>query len=295
MQIPDTLLAVVYSLIPMLGFGISSGLQKPVARAIGSESLILLRGIFMSAMVLVVLLLNLDQVTFAPYWIGISVGAAIISYFGLLFLNKSLELGEAGVVVPFNSVRVILSSLIGVLFLGDVISTSEFFFIALIFLGIIFGSINFKELKNSNLFDIKSGIPYSLLSALFWGIMFPFFGIYSATLGTILFTWVLETTNILASGVHLFISNDKKLDVTLPNSAKMWIAIAAISTLGVFASFFQNLAYTTGEISVTTAIVSASPAVTVIFGYLFLNERLKPKQYFGVLLILIGIIGVSIF
>ena len=272
-----TTLAILYSLVPLFGFGISNAMQKTYAQRLGSAKLITYRGIAISVMLFVILILNLKNSTFDLKYLIIAIIIAAISYFGLYFLNKGLEVGKVGLVVPLSSGRVLITALVGALFLGERLGYVQLLFIILIFLGVVLSSINLTDLRNSQIFDIKSGIPYAILVAFFWGVTFPLFGIPVAILGVVFFSFILETT-VTTTGIAQLIIQKKKISLTAQEFKDNYIGIGIIAILGVLASIFMNLGYGTGHVSIVTAISAASPVVSAIMGVILYKESLNVQQ-----------------
>jgi transporter family protein len=285
--------AILFALVAFLGFGISNVLQKVYVRKLTPSRLNIYRNGVLSLILLVATLVFSRTVVIDWEAIAFAIGVSAVSYFGLYFINKGLNVGDAGVIVPITSSRIIISSMIGVLFLNDPISNFQFIAILVILAGLVVLTVDFQKLKNSALFDPKSGVIYGLLTAVFWGVTFPYFSIPSAILGGIFFGFILETTVFVMSLLQTK-ALGQRIIPTRQEVTDVWVGVVSIAVLGAAASVFQNFAYATGRISIVTAIVGASPLVTVIVGRIFLDEKLSLKQYFGVLMIVAGIVAVSL-
>src|SRR5690606_36203010 len=138
-----------------------------------------------------------------------------------------------------------------------------------------------------------SGVPYALLSAIFWGIAFAFFGIRSVVLGAFLFSLIVETTvfvlsimQVLAQKHSIFLSKEEFKD--------NFLGIFLIAVLAASASIGMNLGYATGHVSIVTAISSAAPVASIVYSRIFLKEKLSLKQYIAVVLIILGIISIPL-
>lgn len=289
-----TVYAILISLIPAFGWGIANALQKPIVREIGTTNFIIYRGIILSIIIGLLLIINLSTQVFDLKYLLFGLVITVISYFGLYFLNKGLEKGDVGVVIPISSTRIIISTCVAYLFLNDKVNNYQIAAIFLVFAGIVSASINFKELKNSDILKLSSGIPQAFLAAIFWGVGLPLFSIPTNVLGVYLFTFIVELVNlIIAFGNKVYQEKSFKLIKITKRSTLINILITGI--LGTLASLFVMVGYSTGKVSIVTTISSSSPLISVLFGVLFLKEKLKTQQYIAGVMIISGVIGIGYF
>lgn len=284
---------ILLSLVPMFGFGISNALQKLYVERLGPAKLITYRGLLIVSILLVYWIFNLSSSNLDIQQMLLGAFVAFVSYFGLFFLNKSLQTGKVGLVIPVSSSRVLISAGVGIVFLGEQISGLQLLMVGIIFVGVFVAVIDFKDLASSNMFSFKSGVPYALLAALFWGITFPLFGGFSALLGAALFSLISEFTVTLVSIVHQLLQK-KSLTLTKEELKLNWAGIAVIGLLGAIAAVFMNTAYATGYFSIVTAITAASPVVSILYGILVFKEKLSLQQLIAIIMIVVGIVALPL-
>jgi transporter family protein len=284
---------ILLSLVPMFGFGISNAMQKLYVERLGPAKLITYRGLTIVSILLVYWLFNLTNSNLDLQQMLLGAFVAFISYFGLFFLNKSLQDGKVGLVIPVSSSRVLISAIVGIAFLGEQISGLQLLMVLLIFVGVFAAVINFNDLASSNIFSFKSGVPYALLAAFFWGITFPLFGGFSAILGAALFSLIAELTVTVVSVAQQLLQK-KSLALSKEEFKLNWAGVGTIGVLGAIAAVFMNTAYATGYYSIVTAITAASPVVSIIFGILIFKEKLSLQQLIAIILILIGIVALPL-
>lgn len=286
--------AIVFSFIAMLGFGLETGVEKKFSKQLGAVKLIIFRNIFVVAFTFIALVYFINTVTFDIKYLFFGVFISIASYGGIFFFLKALCLGKVGLVSPIVGTRGLLSSFIGIIFFREILTSIQMISILVVFIGIVLSTINFKDFKNSNLLSKKSGIPYAILAAIFWGITFPLFSIPAAVLGAFLFTFILESSILFASLIH-----SKVLCISVKNNStpfkQNFVGLLVIGLLGSLGSVFMNLAYATGQISSVSTILSCVPLVALLYGWLVYKEKMKTKQYIAVVLMVIGIVGLSFF
>jgi uncharacterized membrane protein len=286
--------AIIYAIFSFLGMGLSNPIIKKYVVHLGAAKSIFYRGLVVTFITGCFAFIFISKSKFDLYYFILGIIIAAVSYSGLHFFNRALETGKVGLVAPVNSTRILISIFVGVVFLEDRINVTNCLSIAIIFLGLIFISINFRELKKSNLLSIKSGVPYALISALFWGVTLPLFSIPAKHLGAFFYTFIVEII-VFAISLSILISQKKNLKLKKDELKKNFWGIILIGILSSIGSIFMNLGYATGLISIVAAIVGTNPLIGVLYGRIFYKEKLSILQYTSIIMIIIGIITLSIF
>ena len=280
---------ILFGLIAMVGYGLSNAIAQVPSKEIGSRKTIFYRNIFVSILLLAVLLPFLKETVFSPKYILITLAIAFIGYFSLMAFYKALKVGKVGIVSPLANSSVIFTVLLSIIFFGEILSTIQFLAIALIILGIILVSLNFKDLKNSHLFKISSGIPYALLTCFIWGLVFFLFKIPVNVIGPILTSLTLEFGIMIYSGIHIHFS---KLNFSLPNK-KILLPIFLVAFFGAIGTLFFTLGIKNYSVSLVAAITFANPLVATLYGKIVYKEKLHLQQYFAIALMILGIVLIS--
>lgn len=282
---------IIFGIIAMLGFGISNALVSVPAKNIGILRTMFIRGIFSSLMLFLILLFFLSETNFSFNYILIAVIIAIIGYVPLATFFKAIKLGKVGIVTPIANSSVIFTVLLSIIFLKESLLATQILAILLIVTGIILTSINFKDLRNSNLFNVSSGIPYALVSAILWGVVFFLLKIPVNVLGPFLTSFIIEFGILIFSILHIKVANDSLI---FP-SRKMLIHIFFIAFFAIIGSLFFNLGIKISSVSIIAALTFSSPLISTLYGKLVYKEKLNAVQYSALFLILLGIILVSYF
>jgi len=284
---------IILPIISMVSFGILNTISKPFIQKMGSGNYVIYRGIGVVVSDLILLLIMKDTIVFDLNTILFAIFIAAFSYIGFWAFNESIDKGKIGIVVPISSIRVIITTLIGVFILGESLSPLSYIAISIVFLGIALNSINFKDLKNINILDTKSGIPQALVAGLVWGISFAYFGKPSSILGAYLFGFIVESIVLLSALIQSTLTKSeplKYLHIIKGNP----ISYALVVLFGVLGSLFMNLSFEHLSSSITSAITSASPFITIIYAYFVFKEKLSKLQYLGSILIIVGVILISV-
>jgi len=171
----ENLTGIFFGFIAMLGFGLSNAIAKKPIKKIGSEKTIFYRNIVISILLFLILLFFGNSSVFSIKYILIALGIAVVGYVPLLLFYKALNLGKVGIISPVANSSIIFTILFSIIFFHESITFGQGIAIVLIILGIIFISLNINDLKKSNILKVSSGIPYALITAILWGLVF-FYG-----------------------------------------------------------------------------------------------------------------------
>ena len=161
----------------------------------------------------------------------------------------------------------------------------------LIVFGIILVSINFKDIKNSNIFSLASGIPYAILTCVLWGLMFSLFKIPVMAIGPILTALVIEIGIFLIS-LFQVLKAGKNIDMPDRNTLAYIILLSVFTVIGI--AFF-NFGIMVAEVSIVAALSMANPLVATLYGRYVYKENINVQQYLAISFILIGIVALSLF
>ncbi|OGG03705.1 hypothetical protein A2W14_04005 [Candidatus Gottesmanbacteria bacterium RBG_16_37_8] len=285
--------AIVFSLISMIGFGLETAIVKKYSEILGPIRMIFYRNLVIVLITFIALLFFIKSINFDINYILLGFIISAASYGGIFFFMKALSKGKVGIVSPIVGTRGLIASFIGLVIFREVITTGQLFSILIAFTGIILSTINFSDFKKSNIFSFKSGVPFAILAAIFWGMTFPLFSIPSGILGAFLFSFILELTVLFMATMQTIII---KIPIDIKKDFSRYsFAIITIGSLGSLGSIFMNLGYATGQISIVSTILSCVPLVAVIYGRLVYRELMSTKQYLAAALMIAGIAGLSYF
>ena len=289
-------LAAFFAIIGTIGWGLSNASAKRMVERFGPVRAIVFRN-FIAVSILAVASLAVGiPDTFTVRMLAFGIALSFIGYFPFIFFLKGLEKGKVGVVYPISAGWVILAALIGILFLGDTLTMLKAASLALIIIGVLVSAVHFTELKKSDLFSMKSGVPYALVSAILWGVVFAFFIYPAEALGGVFFALMVEGVVFITAFLHLIVKRERLIQgVEEKRLLKKSIPFVFVSGIGAgFGTMFINFGYATGEIAIVSAIAGAQIVVAGVFAHFIYGERLSKQQYIGILLVLIGIVCAAI-
>jgi len=287
-------LALFFSLGAMLSFGIANAVIKTVAERCGAVISIIFRNIIIIILLGAALLVIAPKMH-SPTWAQLfwAIALPIGGYFGLLFLLLGLEREKVGIVIPLSSFRIVIGALVGLLFLGEVVTEMKIISVALVFAGVVLASIDIQALRSG--LSLGKGVMFGLLAGTFWGVFMTFFGFPSAVFGALLYALIIEVVTLVAAIAHAYgmygrtlFSYTRSVFASLDRRSLIMLGISGV--LGASATFFFNLALETGEYSLTSAVAGSSVVVSVITGAFLYGERLTLQQYAAIALVTTGIL-----
>ena len=216
---------------------------------------------------------------------GITTGASWICYF------HALQIGDVNKVVPIDKSSVVLTILLGVLFLGEPMSVYKGICVILIAAG-TYLMIEKKQGTEEGKKKSKSALLYALLSAVFASLtaLLSKIGIVGieSNLGTAIRTiivLVMAWLIVLAGGKQKQIKNV---------SRKSWtfIILSGIATGLSWLCYYRALQ--DGPISVVLPIDKLSILISIAFAYIVFKERLTKKSGLGLAMIVAGTLGMVV-
>ena len=216
---------------------------------------------------------------------GITTGASWICYF------HALQIGDVNKVVPIDKSSVVLTILLGVLFLGEPMSVSKGICVILIAAG-TYLMIERKQGTEEGKKKSKSAILYALLSAVFASLtaLLSKIGIVGieSNLGT-----AIRTIIVLIMAWLIVVAGGKQKQIK-DVSRKSWtfIILSGIATGLSWLCYYRALQ--DGPISVVLPIDKLSILISFAFAYIIFKERLTRKSGLGLAMIVAGTLGMVV-
>ncbi|WP_028593423.1 DMT family transporter [Paenibacillus assamensis] len=134
--------------------------------------------------------------------------------------------------------------------------------------------------------DLKMGIVYGILSAVFWA----FATLLAKKWGGTLDTWVLSAYQMLFGGLILFVCSfifEEPFFIVNGESLFLLMWLSIMSSIVQFAGWYYLLQH--GDPGKTSSFLFLAPFFGVLTGWLLLGEPLYPSLIVGGLLIIAGI------
>jgi uncharacterized membrane protein len=284
---------ILVSLLAMLLLGVGDVFSKLATQKLDIYEVLIIRTLIIAVILLGAEYYFNGRIALNIPALGYGFSIGLIGYVGLRSLMKSLQKGKLGIVSPAFSLRLVFSVLAGVLLLGDLISLNQILFMLLIFIGVIAISVDLKHLSGLNGDLIKEpGLVHALIAAIVIGSVVPFFGKVVIENGPYIGTLVIEVAIATGALIEVLSRKDSFKNTFKDFFSNVWL-ILSLGVIITFANMTMNYAYSLGSESITSALIGASSLITTVLGAIFFKERLKSVQYFAILIIIVGVVGLS--
>jgi transporter family protein len=280
-----------FGLLAMAGWGISDFIAALISRKVGSYKAFFWVMTWSFILLSVYAFVVKTQIVLSLPLVVISVVAGVLHTLGGLSFYKGLELGKISLVAPIGAAWSLITVLGGVLIFGEQLSKLQGAAILLIVSGTILVATDLKELLISwrSAFSNK-GIPYALVALVAWGTGFLVLNQAIKQHGWLLPNLILFLIASLIVGGFLV---NKKESLHLGKNSKVWIGSFIAGLLWVGAYIGYSLGIENYLSSIIAPLGAAFPIITIMLATILLHERLKTTQYFGVVVVVSGIILLS--
>jgi drug/metabolite transporter (DMT)-like permease len=231
----------------------------------------------------------------APGWHpwALAAIAGVVNMAASLSLYYSFEVGVMSIVAPVSSAYPALTVALAIAS-GERITVLRGVGLAVTLVGVILAATTFTgnatgPAKESA--HLTKGVGWAILAAFGFGFLFWFLGFHViAAVGTTISVWVIRLTSF---AVLALVSVPARQSLKLP-SGSVWWMLLAVGLLDTAAFLANNAGLHTGQVSVVSVLASLYGAVTVLLSWMFLREKLERSQWFGIALIFVGIVLVSL-
>ncbi len=221
----------------------------------------------------------------------LNLGLGLIGGLSLILFYEALQLGNASLVTTISASFPALVVILSIIFLKEVITLPQVIAILVILFGVIFSSINFKDIKGGKL-KLDSGVILAVMTMLVWGVYYTFIKIPINRIG---WAW----PNLIASLAYpsiLIVLKIKNIKIDLKDFRQIRypLILNAVFLGGGLIAF--NYAVGLGEnVAIITPIAASYPTLFAILAYFVFKDPIKKQQIAGIVTTLVGIVLLSIF
>ena len=230
-------------------------------------------------------------------WVHIALGllgGVVSAVLGQLAYIWVLSKGELSITATILSTYSIYTIILSVLFNGEHLSTAGWLFVALAIGGTVIVSLPEKLMKQ----DIKnvSFVVYAAIAALCVGSSDGLTNIviHRTSVGT--FFVAVAIAQFVISFIYLKVAKEpfSNLKEIVSKYRDYRYAILgsltiSVGTLLFFLSFHYTLA------SIASPINSTYPVITILLALIFLKDKITPKNWLGLGLVITAVLGISFF
>jgi len=280
----ELMIAILSGSGAMLGWGTADFLAKKAIRKIGDLTALFWVMIFGILPLLIYYLFNFSVVSISLnqwLWLGLF---GLMDGGGYIFFYKALEKGQVSIISPLTASYAAIAVLISVLIFKEQITSIRWVALGLVFVGIMFTSIDFRALKEVGSRKIAKGVPEAMVNIILYGSFYPVWDNFLKTSNWIVMILLLRV--IVAIMVGLFVRYRKVVVKVKGSKMILWLlVIGGLEGLAYFSTTWGL--EITSFTSVVAVLGAAFSLPTVILARIFLKERVERVQLLGI----VGIIG----
>lgn len=236
----------------------------------------------------------------APGWKPwvFAVIAGLLNTVSGLALYRSFEIGVMSIAGPVSSAYPALTVALALLS-GERIQALRASGLAVTFVGVIFAALSFASDKpktasaSGHASDphLSKGAAMAIFASIGYGVMFWWLGFHVVPLvGSAVSVWVVRITTLV---VLLLVGIPTGKSLPLPRG-NIWWVLLVVGLVDTCAFVANNAGMGTGHVAVVSVLASLYGAVTVLLSWIFLRERIERTQWFGIFLIFVGVVLVSL-
>ncbi len=273
-------MAAVLSIISALMWGTADFLGGLTARRRSAVAVYLGSQVFGFALLLTVVIVRGDW--HAPLgYLGWGIGLGVTGFISMIAFYRALALGPMGLVSPLVAVSVVIPVAVGFA-QGESPSAVELAGILIAFIGVLLASG--PELTGA---ESMKPLLYTAVAAAGFGLLYVGMAKGSAVNPSMTML-TFRSTSIVILLVLMAFSRSAG-GVTRGDLP----VLALIGILDASANLLFGVASTLGMLSTTSVISSLYPVATAVLAAVVLRERLRPIQYAGVTVAMVGVVLLS--
>lgn len=280
---------IFFAFVSFFGWGIGDIFGTISARKIGAHSATywnLVIGLIASSLYIPFALSDINNFNFEV--IVTSFGLGIVFIIGFIAFNEGLRIANPTVVGTIVAAFALLTVIFSVIFLKETITPLQIFYIAIIFLGLLLTSIDFKYLEKFKE-KINKGIILAFIAMFCWGIYFTFIKIPVKQIG---WFWPQYITLSLFPLLFIYmkVTHEKLISW---NKKKVFLSLLINAILVTVGEFSFNFAISKGSSAIVAAIAGAYPVLFAAIAFFLFKDPISKQQTIGVVLSLLGIVLLS--
>jgi len=205
----------------------------------------------------------------------------VISY---LLFYKGIQVGNLSIISPISSCWVVVTVVLGMLFLNEQVSLLEGLGIMICIAGILLTSFKFRDLIIAKFMNPYNGANFAVMAALSWGILFVFIGILNSQLGWFLPILIIRAASLVFASIYM---GAAKKGISL--SISLVPALLFIAVFDAFAFVAYSLAISSSYTVMVAPVAATYPLIVILLARVFLKEKLGISQKIGIGLALLGV------
>ncbi|MBI5220663.1 MAG: DMT family transporter [Candidatus Liptonbacteria bacterium] len=214
---------------------------------------------------------------------------SVILLFAAIFDFQALKVGKISVIEPVFAMEIPLAATLAAVFLREFPSGPQLLSILVAFLGIFLVSL--KSLRHLRQIRPERGVLLALLATLGMGIINFLFGLAGRETSPIMINWFTDVFLALATGIYLLSTGEyKKLLPDWRANKKLILGVSVLDK-AAWLTYTYSMLYI--PIAIATTVSESYIALGAILGLWLNREKLKPHQFAGIALAVLGAVALA--
>jgi drug/metabolite transporter (DMT)-like permease len=280
---------IIGAIISSLGFGSANIVIKKSVEDIAIPKVLFMSFASGTVVAFIYLLFTNNFEVLSNEVILVSVVLAFGEIILYLLLYKSFSAANVTVATSVLGIYPVLITFASIFFFGYVVTLNEWIFIILMILGAALISIDWAGVIKDGLdkTDITKGFGWIALCTIAHAVYFTAFGNFTDS-GSLLFKlFLIKSFASIIFFVLVFVIIKKP---PIPEKKNL----GALSLLGLlemigWIGYGSAIANNIESVGVVTAALNLGSLVTAVLAYIILKEKLKPFQYVGIIIMIVGL------
>lgn len=290
------LIAFIAGLSGMLGWGISDFFAKKTIDKIGDLKTLIGSQLIGGFFLLIYFLLIKEQVPAISGTLLLYVSLlAALDGAGYLFLYRAFQKGVVSIVSPIASSAAGFSVIVAIVLFKEQVSFLGLVGVALILLGILITSTDYKDLRKSfSKANLTNGVPEAIISMILLGFWFPLWDRFVGDKEWLFWLIVSKFIMGIMLCIYFYLTNKgNKILSGYRSVIKILIPVAILDALAYLGTTW-GYSVTVNTTSLITVIANAYSLPTIILAYFILKERVSRQQVIGIASMIAGIVVSSL-
>jgi drug/metabolite transporter (DMT)-like permease len=294
-------LDIILGISAALGWGVADFSARFPSRRIGAYRTLMIMQFFGLVGLTIYLwqagVLSRSMVPGWRAWV-FAIIAGLINTVSSLALYRSFEIGVMSIAGPVSSAYPALTVALALLS-GERIQALRAAGLAVTLAGVVLAALSFAPGQSNTTAGsghatdahLSKGAALAIFAAIGYGVMFWWLGFHVVPLvGSAVSVWVVRITSL---SVLMLAGLPTGKSFPLPRGNVWWLLLV-VGLMDTSAFVANNAGMGTGHVAVVSVLASLYGAVTVLLSWIFLRERIERTQWFGIFLIFVGVVLVSL-
>ena len=217
---------------------------------------------------------------------------SVVTLFAALFDFEALKEGKFAIIEPLLGIELPVTIGLSVIFWNERLTSTQVLLTFFVFIGIILAVTKHHKILYYHKRILEKGVIYAGIGAIGMGLMNFLTGVSSQQTHPLFTIWFIHS--FLAFATLIYLCGRGEAMSMLSDFKKHFNIIIPESLFDNLSWIFYAYAMTYIPISIATTISESYIVGGVLLGVFINKERLRPHQFVGVIITIIGILALSL-